>query len=394
MKHNIYLDHAATTYVEQEVLEQMLPWFTDRFGNPSSIYSIGRTARKAVENAREIIASLVHAREGEIFFTGSGTEADNWAIKGVAFSHRNKGNHIITSCIEHHAVLDTCRHLEKQGFAVTYVPVESNGIVNPDTIRKAIRDETILISVMHANNEIGTIQPVAEIGAIAKEREVFFHTDAVQSIGILPVSVKAMNVDLLSASAHKFYGPKGVGFLYVRKGTKLENLLHGGGQERTRRASTENVAGIVGLAAALQKAVEGMGEQAAHIKELRDETVRQILRRIPFTLYNGDPVQRLPGSAHFAFRFVEGESLLLLLDGLGIMASSGSACTSGSLDPSHVLLALGLGHETAHGSLRLSFGRCNTKDQLEHIVHSVATSVERLREISPLYASYLKETEG
>lgn len=382
---NIYLDHAATTMVDKEVLEKMLPWYTENFGNPSSIYSIGRTSKQAIEGARQTVADIFNCKKSEIYFTSCGTESNNWALKGTAYANRSKGNHIITTNIEHHAVLHTLEYLEKQGFEITYVPVEKNGIVDANNIRKAIRKETILISVMFANNEIGTIQPIEEIGKIARENGVIFHTDAVQAAGTLEIDVEKLNIDLLSISAHKFYGPKGVGALYVRRGVKIDNLLHGGGQEKTRRAGTENIASIVGLAAALEKAVGNMTAYNAHIRELRDMTAREVLNRIPDTIVNGELERRLPGNINFSFKYIEGESLLLFLDMNNIFASSGSACTSGSLDPSHVLLALGLPHEIAHGSLRLTFGWDNKKEDVERVVTQLESIVKRLREMSPLY---------
>ncbi|MFO7636212.1 MAG: cysteine desulfurase NifS [Clostridia bacterium] len=394
MEKTIYLDHAATTPLDREVFEKMMPWFTDHYGNPSSIYRLGRTAKNAVEQARDQVAALINSRDSEVFFTSGGTESDNWAIKGVAYANKDKGRHIVTTNIEHHAVYDTCRHLEKNGFTVTYVPVGKNGIVDPSDIQKAIGRETILITVMAANNEIGTIQPIQDIGGIARERNIIFHTDAVQTAGTLPIDVKKLQVDMLSLSAHKFYGPKGTGVLYVRKGTKMDSLFHGGGQEKTRRASTENVPGIVGLSHALEKANKNMDRNNTHLKKLRDELVDRVLGRIPFTIYNGDRDLRLPGNANFAFEFVEGESLLLLLDHLGIMASSGSACTSGSLEPSHVLLALGLTHEVAHGSLRVSFGLDNHMGEIGTIVDAIASSVEKLRDMSPLYEDHLKRNRS
>jgi cysteine desulfurase len=390
MEKLIYLDHAATTYVDREVLEKMLPWFSENYGNPSSIYSIGRKSKKALEDARAMTAAALKCRENEIYFTGSGTEADNWAIKGTAFSNSDKGRHIITTNIEHHAVYDTCKYLEKHGFKITYVPVEKNGIVLPEKIRHAIRKDTILITVMYANNEIGTIQPIQEIGKIAKDHGITFHTDAVQAAGTIPIDLKNLNVDMLSLSAHKFYGPKETGALYVRKGTRIDSLLHGGAQERTRRASTENTAGVVGLAHALDKAVRNMEKNNAHIKNLRDRTLSMIMDKVPHTIYNGDREHRLPGNLNLAIRFVEGESLILLLDNAGIMASSGSACTSGSLDPSHVLLAIGLPHEIAHGSLRLSFGLGNNEEEIPYIADSIEKIVQKLRSMSPLYEDYVK----
>lgn len=380
-----YFDHAATTPVRQEVLESMLPYFSKQYGNASSIYSIGRESKKAIEEARDKVAVALGANSKEIFFTGSGTEADNWAIKGVAYANRKKGNHIITSAIEHHAVLHTCEYLEKEGFEVTYLPVDENGLITPEQVKAAIRPETILITLMFANNEIGTIQPIAEIGAVAKEKGVYFHTDAVQAIGNINVNVEEMNIDLLSLSAHKFYGPKGIGVLYIRKGVKITSFMHGGAQERGRRASTENVPAIVGLGTAIELAYAGLDSYNAKLLELRDRTIEDILKKIPYVKLNGDRYKRLPGNVNFSFEFIEGESLLLMLDMKGIAASSGSACTSGSLDPSHVLLAIGLPHEKAHGSLRITFGRENTQKDVDYLLEVLPPIVERLREMSPLY---------
>ncbi|HHW49737.1 MAG TPA: cysteine desulfurase NifS [Clostridiaceae bacterium] len=381
----VYLDHAATTPVKEEVLEAMLPFFKDKFGNPSSIYSIGRESKKAIEDAREKVAAAIGAQSKEIFFTGSGTEADNWAIKGIAYANRQKGNHIITSSIEHHAVLHTCQYLESDGFEVTYLPVDENGLVDPEQVRNAIKPNTTLITIMFANNEIGTIQPIAEIGKIAREKGICFHTDAVQAVGSVHINVEDMNIDLLSMSAHKFYGPKGVGALYIRKGTKITSFLHGGAQERARRASTENVAGIVGLGKAIELAARNIDENAKKLMELRDRTIEEVIKKIPFVRLNGDRNRRLPGNVNFSFEYIEGESLLLMLDMKGIAASSGSACTSGSLDPSHVLLAIGLPHEIAHGSLRLTFGVDNTHEDIDYLMEVLPPIVERLREMSPLY---------
>ena len=382
---SIYLDHAATTPVKPEVLEAMLPWFTENFGNPSTVYSIGRTSKKAIEEARETVARIIGAEPREIFFTGSGTEADNWAIKGAAYAYMKKGKHIITTSIVHHAVLHTCQYLESEGFEVTYLPVDEYGLVSPEQVEAAIRPDTILISVMFANNEIGTIQPIAEIGKIAREKGICFHTDAVQAMGSIRVNVSDLNVDMLSMSAHKFYGPKGVGALYIRKGVKLTSFMHGGAQERGRRASTENVPGIVGLAKALELADKNMDEHNKKLIALRDRTIAEIEEKIPYVRLNGHREKRLPGNVNFSFEFIEGESLLLMLDLKGIAASSGSACTSGSLDPSHVLLAIGLPHERAHGSLRLTFGDGNTDEDVDCLMEVLPGIVERLREMSPLY---------
>lgn len=381
----IYFDHAATTPIKPGVIEEMMPYFTNKFGNASSIYSIGRESKKAIEEARERVAKALGAMAREIFFTGSGSEADNWAIKGVAYSNREKGNHIITTAIEHHAVLHTCQYLESDGFEVTYLQVDENGLVSPEQVRNAIKPNTILITVMFANNEIGTVQPIAEIGKIAKENNIYFHTDAVQAIGNIPINVNELNIDLLSLSAHKFYGPKGVGALYIRKGVKITTFLHGGAQERGRRASTENIPGIVGLGKAIELATNNIEQYNKKLIELRDRTIEEITEKVPFIKLNGDRYKRLPGNVNFSFEFIEGESLLLMLDMKGIAASSGSACTSGSLDPSHVLLAIGLAHEIAHGSLRISFGDENTHEDVDYLMEVLPSIVERLREMSPLY---------
>jgi len=379
------MDHAATTFVKEEVLQEMLPFFTEKYGNASSIYALGRESKKAIEEAREKVAEVFNCDAREIFFTGSGTEADNWAIKGVAYANRSRGNHIITTTIEHHAVLHTCQYLEKEGFEVTYLPVDEYGMVSVEQLKEAITDKTILISVMFANNEIGTIQPIEEIGKIAKERGIYFHTDAVQAVGNIDIDVKKYNIDLLSFSAHKFYGPKGIGALYVRKGVKMNNFIQGGAQERGRRAGTENVAGIVGLAKALELATKDIDSHNKKLIALRDRLINEVLEKIPYTRLNGHPKKRLPGNVNFSFEFIEGESLLLMLDMKGIAASSGSACTSGSLDPSHVLLAIGLPHEIAHGSLRLSLGDDNTEEDIDYVLEVLPKIVNRLREMSPLY---------
>lgn len=386
----IYMDHAATTSVKPEVLDTMLPYFTEKYGNASSIYSLGREAKKSIDDAREKVAHALGSLPKEIFFTAGGTEADNWALEGVAFANMTKGKHIITSNIEHHAVLHTCKFLEKQGFEVTYVPVDDKGIINVEDIRKAIRPDTILISVMFANNEIGTIQPIKEIGALAKEKGIYFHTDAVQAIGNVHINVKDMNIDLLSLSAHKFYGPKGVGVLYIRDGVRISSFMNGGAQERGKRASTENVAGIVGLGKAIELANENIDKYNAKLKKLRDRAIKEILQKIPDSRLNGDPERRLPGNVNISFEFIEGESILLMLDMKGICASSGSACTSGSLDPSHVLLAIGLPHEIAHGSLRLTFGEENTDSDLDYLLETLPSIIEKLRGMSPLYESFIK----
>jgi len=386
----IYFDHAATTPLKKEVLDEMMPYLTEQYGNPSTIYKLGREAKKAVELARERVAKALNADIQEIYFTSGGTESDNWALKGVAFANKDKGKHIITTTIEHHAVLHPLKYLEGLGFEVTYVPVEPNGIVDPQKIKEAIRNDTILISVMLANNEIGTIQPVKEIAKIAKEKGIIIHTDAVQAVGQIPVDVKDLGVDLLSLSAHKFYGPKGVGALYIRKGTKIHPFSHGGAQERNRRAGTENVAGIVGLGKAIELATQNLSEYAAKLQKLRDKLIDGVLSKIDYVRLNGDRNQRLPNNANFSFEFIEGESLLLMLDMKGIAASSGSACTSGSLDPSHVLLAIGLEHEVAHGSLRITLGEDNTEEDIDCLLEVLPEIVSRLREMSPLYESVKK----
>lgn len=380
----IYLDHAATTPLRPEVLEAMLPYFNQEFGNPSSVYGAGRRAHQALDQARDTVADLLGAKSEEIIFTSGGSEAANLAIKGVAWAYQTKGKHIITSAIEHHAVLDAVLWLKQQGFEVTILPVDEEGFVDPQSVQEALRGDTILVSIMHANNEVGTIQPIEEIGAIVRAHGAFFHTDAVQTAGILDLDVAELNVDLLSLSAHKFYGPKGVGALYVRKGVRLDPLIHGGAQEKRRRAGTENVAGIVGLAKAFELAQAERGEVTRHLIQLRDQLL-QGLQAIPHTKVNGSLERRLPNNVNVCFQFIEGESLLLNLDLKGIAGSSGSACTSGSLDPSHVLLAMGLSHEIAHGSLRLTLGRENTQDQVTYVLEEIPIIVERLRAMSPLY---------
>jgi len=383
----IYLDHAATTPTHPEVVEAMLPYFIDAFGNPSSIYSYGQEAKGAIEEARAKVADLIGARSDEIVLTSGGTEADNFAIKGVAYANEGKGNHIITSAIEHHAVIETCKFLEKRGFLVTYLPVDEYGLVDPDDVKKAITDKTILISVMHANNEVGTIQPIAEIGKIAKETGIYFHTDAVQTAGHIPVNVNELGVDLLAMSAHKLYGPKGVGALYIRKGTRLVAFMHGGEQERRRRASTENVPGIVGFGRAAELAKQEMTEEAERLTHLRDKLIKGILEQIEHTRLNGHPLKRLPNNVNISVDFVEGESMLLNLDLEGICASTGSACSSASLEPSHVLLALGLSPEQAHGSLRFSLGKENTEEDMGRVLKVLPGIVAKLRAMSPLLKS-------
>ena len=391
MTKRIYVDNAATTKVAPEVVEAMLPYFTEDYGNPSSIYNEGRTAKKAVENAREKVACAIGADPKEIYFTGSGSEADNWAIRSVARAYKDKGNHIITSAVEHHAILHTCQDLEKQGYEVTYLPVDEYGMVSAEDVKNAIKDNTILISIMFANNEIGTIMPIAEIGKIAKEAGVLFHTDAVQAVGNVPIDVKAMNIDMLSLTAHKFHGPKGSGALYVRSGIKLTSFITGGAQERMRRAGTENVPGIVGLGKAIEMATADIEAKQKKLTEIRDTYIKKVLERVPYSRLNGHPTQRLAGNANISFESIEGEGLLLSLDMKGISASSGSACTSGSLDPSHVLLAIGLKHEQAHGSLRTSFGEDNTLEDVDYMVDSIAEIVDRLRQMSPLYEEMMKK---
>ena len=382
----IYLDNAATTKMKDSVISAMLPYFTETFGNASSTYtSAGQAARRAMNEAREKIASLIGATARELYFTSGGSEADNWAIEGVALKNKDKGNHIITTTVEHHAVLHTCQFLEKQGFEVTYVPVDEFGMVSPEDIKNAITDKTILVSVMFANNEIGTINPIAEIGGICKEKGVYFHTDAVQATGAVEIDVEKMNIDLLSMSAHKFHGPKGVGALYIRKGVKIENLIHGGAQESGRRATTENVAGIIGMAQALSEACENMQEKTKKLVQMRDYIIDTVLREIPYTRLNGHREKRLPNNTSFCFRYIEGESLLLSLDMMGFVVSSGSACTSGSLDPSHVLLGIDLPHEIAHGSLRASLSEFNTKEEIDAFLKALPPIVQRLRDMSPLY---------
>ncbi len=381
----IYLDYAATTPCDPEVIKAMQPYFFEKFGNPSSIHSFGQEAKKAIEESRETVASFLGAKPEEIVFTSGGTESDNFAVKGAAFARKNKGDHIITSVIEHHAILEPCKFLEKMGFKVTYVKVDKYGLVNPEDIKKAITDKTILISVMHANNEIGVIEPIAEIGKIAKEKGIYFHTDAVQTVGHIPVNVDELNVDLLSLSAHKFYGPKGVGVLYIRKGTRIERFLDGGDQERGRRASTHNTPGIVGVGKAIELCRDKMDEETKFQAALRDKLIKEISKKIPEVCLNGHPNKRLPNNVNFSVKYIEGESMLLNLDMLGIAASTGSACTSTSLEPSHVLLAIGLPHEIAHGSLRFTFGRWSKADDADYLLERLPKIVQTLRAMSPLY---------
>jgi len=383
----IYLDYAATTPTHPEVLKVMLPYFTDAFGNPSSIHSFGQEAKEAIEKARNQVAALIGAKSEEIVFTGSGTEADNFALKGVALANQGKGNHIITSLIEHHAVLETCKFLEKQGFSVTYLPVDGYGMVDPSGVKKAITGKTILISVMHANNEVGTVEPIAEIGNIAREAEIYLHTDAVQTAGQIPVDVNKLNVDLLSISAHKLYGPKGIGALYIRKGTKVSSFMHGGDQERGKRASTENVPAIVGFGEAAEIAQREMLEEAQKLTVLRDQLIEGILKSIEHTQLNGHPVMRLPNNVNVSVDYVEGESMLLNLDLAGICASTGSACSSSALEPSHVLVAMGLPHLQAHGSLRFTSGKWTTEEDINQVLNVLPGIVSKLRAMSPLIKS-------
>lgn len=387
----IYLDNAATTKTAPEVVEKMLPYFTENYGNPSSIYGLGGKAKKAVEESRETIAKNLGAKTQEIYFTAGGSESDNWALQATARAYGEKGKHIITSAIEHHAILHSCRELERQGFEITYLPVDENGLVSPAAVEAAIREDTILISIMFANNEIGTIQPIAEIGAIAKKHQVLFHTDAVQAFGQIPINVEEMHIDMLSASGHKLNGPKGIGFLYIRQGVKIRSFIQGGQQERGRRAGTENVPGIVGIGCATARAFSIMEEKTKQEIALREYLIDRILTEIPYSRLNGARENRLPSNVNISFEFIEGESLLILLDGKGICASSGSACTSGSLDPSHVLLAIGLPHEKAHGSLRLTLSEENTKEEMDYVVDNLKQIVDRLRSMSPLYEDFLKK---
>lgn len=387
MKH-IYFDNSATTRVDDEVLKEMMPYLTEEYGNASSIYKLGRNNRNAVETAREKVARAINAEPEEIYFTSGGTESDNTAIRGIAYNNKKKGNHIITSKIEHPAVLETCKQLEKEGFKISYIDVDENGIINLEQLRKSIQDTTILISIMFANNEIGTIQPIKEIGEIARKNNICFHTDSVQAVGSIKIDVKEMNIDSLSMSAHKFYGTKGIGALYVKKGIIFQKFMNGGHQERNKRAGTENVPAIVGMGKAIEIAYRDLEKHTKKIKELRDYYVKQVKDKIPYIRINGDMEKRLPGNSNISFKFIEGESLLLNLDLKGICASSGSACTSGSLDPSHVLLAIGLPHEIAHGSLRISIGKYNTKEEIDYLVENLVEIVGRLRDMSPLYEKY------
>lgn len=393
MKNVIYLDNAATTKTAPEVVEAMLPYFTEQYWNPSSVYHVASGNKDVVTRQREAIAKTLGAKTEEIYFTAGGSESDNWALKATAEAYKQKGNHIITTKIEHHAILHTADYLEKQGFEVTYLEVDEDGIVSLDDLKAAIRPTTILISVMFANNEIGTIQPIKEIGEIAKEHGILFHTDAVQAYGQLPISVDDLHIDMLSASGHKLNGPKGIGFLYIRKGVKIRSFVHGGAQERKRRAGTENVPGIVGLGTAAVRAVATMEERTKNEIALRDYLIERIEKEIPYCRLNGHRTCRLPNNVNFSFRFIEGESLLIMLDMQGICASSGSACTSGSLDPSHVLLAIGLPHEIAHGSLRLTLSEETTKEELDFVVDQLKEIVARLRSMSPLYEDFMKKNK-
>ena len=385
----IYLDNAATTRVREEVAAEVLPIMTETYGNASSVHAFGREGKKALEKARVQVANAIGAKKEEIYFTAGGSEADNWALKGTAAMLKSKGNHIITTKIEHHAILHTCKALEKEGFQVTYLPVDEYGLVTAEQVEAAITPETILVSIMFANNEIGTIEPIAQIGAVCKAHKVLFHTDAVQAVGHAPIDVKAMNIDMLSMSGHKFYAPKGVGALYVRTGVRLKNLIEGGAQERSKRAGTENLPAIVGMGKAIELITAEMEEENARMTAMRDRLIQGILEKIPDARLNGHPTKRLPGNVNVSIRFIEGEALLLSLDMAGIAGSSGSACTSGSLDPSHVLLAIGLPHEIAHGSLRLTLGRFNTEKDVDYVLEQLPKIVERLRAMSPLYADFM-----
>lgn len=393
MNRIVYLDNAATTRTAPEVVEAMVPYFSELYGNPSSVYSFASQNKDAIVRQREIIADILGAKSNEIYFTAGGTEADNWALKAAAEAYKNKGNHIITTKIEHHAILHTGEYLKQRGFEVTYLDVDKDGLVDPADVEAAIRPETILLSVMFANNEIGTIEPIKEIGAIAHEKGILFHTDAVQAFGQIPIDVDECHIDMLSASGHKLNGPKGIGFLYIRKGVKIRSFVHGGAQERKRRAGTENVPGIIGLGTAADRAASTMEARTGKEKELRDYLIDRVLSEIPYTKLNGHREKRLPNNANFSFRFIEGESLLIMLDMKGICASSGSACTSGSLDPSHVLLAIGLPHEIAHGSLRLTLSEETTKEELDYVVDALKEIVAKLRDMSPLYEDFVKKNK-
>ncbi len=388
----IYMDHAATTYTAEEVVKAMLPYFSEEFGNPSSVYSIGQSNKTALDLPRKQVASAINAQPDEIYFTNGGTESDNWALKGVAFANERKGKHIITTAIEHHAILHSCEWLASRGFEITHLPVDKYGMVSPESVEKAIRPDTILISVMYANNEVGTIQPIAEIGKIARERGIYFHTDAVQAVGHVPIDVVADNIDLLSLSGHKFYGPKGTGALYIRKGTRIQNFIHGGAQEKKRRAGTENVPGIVGLGSAIDRAIKMMPEETKRFTALRDELTRELLK-IPATHLNGHPTKRLPNNTNIIFEYIEGESILLFLNMKGICASTGSACNSASLEPSHVLTAMGISHDIAHGSIRLTIGERTTTEDVKIVIAALTETVAKLRAMSPLTPKELKNVQ-
>ena len=389
----IYMDNGATTRVTEPVFEAMKPYFCEIYGNPSSAHNFGYVSRHAIDAAREQVAKAINADVNEIYFTGCGTESDNWAVRGAAYENVKKGRHIITTAIEHHAILHTCAQLEKEGFEVTYLPVDEYGFVTPEQLDAAIRPDTTLVSIMTANNEIGTIEPIAELAAVCKKHGVLFHTDAVQAIGSVKIDVKAMQIDMLSMSGHKFHAPKGIGVLYIRKGVRLQQFMNGGAQERNRRAGTENLASIVGIGKAIELATANIDAHNEKLSAIRDHMIERILKEIPYTRLNGHPTTRLPGNVNVCFRFIEGESLLMLLDAKGIAGSSGSACTSGSLDPSHVLLAIGLPHEIAHGSLRLSLSEENTMEEADYVVGALVEIVSRLRSMSPLYDDFIKENK-
>ncbi len=388
----IYMDHAATTYTAEEVVKAMLPYISEEFGNPSSVYSIGQSNKTALDLPRKQVASAINAQPDEIYFTNGGTESDNWALKGVAFANERKGKHIITTAIEHHAILHSCEWLASRGFEITHLPVDKYGMVSPESVEKAIRPDTILISVMYANNEVGTIQPIAEVGKIARERGIYFHTDAVQAVGHVQIDVVADNIDLLSLSGHKFYGPKGTGALYIRKGTRIQNFIHGGAQEKKRRAGTENVPGIVGLGSAIDRAIKMMPEETKRFTALRDELTRELLK-IPATHLNGHPTKRLPNNTSIIFEYIEGESILLFLNMKGICASTGSACNSASLEPSHVLTAMGISHDIAHGSIRLTIGERTTTEDVKIVIAALTETVAKLRAMSPLTPKELKNVQ-
>jgi len=391
MKRIVYMDNSATTFTKPEVLEEMIPYFTNNFGNPSSMYKMSDITKKAIAVAREKVAKAINAEPQEIYFTAGGSEGDNWALKGIAFANRNKGNHIITTSIEHHAIIHTGQFLERNGFEVTYLPVDEQGFVNLEELKAAITDKTILVSIMFANNEIGTIQPIKEIGTICREKNVYFHTDAVQAVGHVPIDVKDMNIDLLSMAGHKFYGPKGVGAMVIKRRVKIENLIHGGGQEKGKRASTENTPGIVGLGKAIEMAISELPEERARLTKLRDRLTAGLMEKIPYAKLNGPTGdKRLPNNVNLSFIGVEGETLLLDLDDAGISASTGSACASASLDPSHVLLAIGCKHEVAHGSLRLTLGAGNTEEDVDYALEIIPDIIKRRREMSPLWEDFLK----